>query len=160
MWLLCVDECIRYKLAGKIANKTRPEYLECLNATWIRCFGPTDTFATDQEGAITTDLAGTTFDRYSKRELAGADPVGGEHTRTGLIESHTRMTKSIALKNKVDAKKGNVEISDETLIYESVMAQNLMLNKGGNSSANALSGFTPKDFYDLGNQHSSAAKSA
>ena len=64
----------------------------------------------------------------------------------------------IAFKNKVDDKKDGMDISNETLIHESVMAQNLMLNYGGSSPANSLLGKTPKDFCDIGNENTSAAK--
>ena len=70
-------------------------------------------------------MVGTAMDRYSiKRDFAGADPNKGQHTTTGLIEGHIRMTKSIALKNKVDAVKEGLPVSDEVLIYEAVQAQN------------------------------------
>ncbi len=52
------------------------------------------------------------------------------------------------MKNKYDAKKKGFDITDETLVYEAVMAQNLMLNYGGSTPANALLGYTPNDFYD------------
>lgn len=158
-WLILVDEHIRYKLTGLMINKTSPEYLRCLTSTWIRFFGPMETFISDQEGALTSDLVGTTLDRFTiKRELAGTDPNSGSHTTTGLAESHIRMTKAIALKNKVDAKKDNLQIDDEVLIYEATMAQNLMLNYGGSTPANALLGFTPKDFYDTNANNNTAYK--
>ena len=35
------------------------------------------------------------------------------------------------------------------LIYEAVQAQNHLLTYGGSTPANALLGFTPRDFFDL-----------
>ena len=43
VWLILVDEHIRYKVTGVMKNKTAPEYLQCMNEIWIRFFGPMDT---------------------------------------------------------------------------------------------------------------------
>eukprot|EP00959_Pyramimonas_sp_CCMP1952_P416762 8731429-Pyramimonas_sp.AAC.1 len=58
-------------------------------------------FVSDQEGSLTSDLAGAALGRYSiQRDFAGTGPNQGQHATTGLVESHIRMTKAIALKNK------------------------------------------------------------
>ncbi|CAK0791575.1 unnamed protein product, partial [Prorocentrum cordatum] len=139
IWLILVDEHIRYKVIGVMKDKTAPEYLR----------------------ALTSDLVGTTLDRYTiKREFAGTDPNKEEKSTTGLVESHIRMTKSIALKNEVVAKREGLNISKETLVYEAAMAQNLLLNFGGNTPANALFGYTPRDFYDENSATTMAHKGA
>ena len=101
------------------------------------------------------------MDRYTiKREFAGTDPNKEQKTTTGLVESHIRMTKSIALKNEVMAKKEGLDISKETLVYEATMAQNLLLNFNGSTPANALLGYTPRDFYDSDSATTMAHKGA
>ncbi|CAK0817055.1 unnamed protein product, partial [Prorocentrum cordatum] len=161
IWLILVDEHIRYKVIGVMKDKTAPEYLRCMGECWIRFFGPMETFVSDQEGALTSDLVGTTLDRYTiKREFAGTDPNKEEKSTTGLVESHIRMTKSIALKNEVVAKREGLNISKETLVYEAAMAQNLLLNFGGSTPANALLGYTPRDFYDENSATTMAHKGA
>lgn len=148
-WLILVDEHIRYKVTGVLKNKTAPEYLQCMNEIWIRFFGPMDTFASDQEGSLTSDLAGTTMDRYTiMRDFAGTHPNREQKTITGLVEPHVRMTKSIVIKNAVMAAKEGLDIIKETLVYEATMAQNLLLNFSGSTPASALLGNTPRDVYD------------
>ncbi|CAK0846103.1 unnamed protein product [Prorocentrum cordatum] len=161
IWLILVDEHIRYKVIGVMKDKTAPEYLRCMGECWIRFFGPMETFVSDQEGALTSDLVGTTLDRYTiKREFAGTDTNKEEKSTTGLVESHIRMTKSIALKNEVVAKREGLNISKETLMYEAAMSQNLLLNFGGSTPANALLGYTPRDFYDENSATTMAHKGA
>ena len=106
IWLLLIDEHIRFKQVSWMNDKTAQSYLHAFVETWARIFGPPVYFVSDQEGALTSDMVGTAMDRYSiKRDFAGADPNRGQHTTTGLIEGNIRMTKSIAHKNKVDAVK-------------------------------------------------------
>ena len=124
-WLLMIDEHLRYKLTDHLESKAPEHLLKCMNRTWFRYFGPMEYLVFDQEGAITSDLVGLTCDRYNiKRLLAGKDA----HTVTGLAEAHIRLTKQVALKLWNDCRAQGLQVSQEDVIFEAAMSQNLMLN--------------------------------
>ena len=63
-------------MAAWIKDKTAQSYLHAFVESCARMFGPPVYFVSDQEGALTADMVGTTRDRYSiKRDFAGADPT-------------------------------------------------------------------------------------
>ena len=57
-FLLLVDECTRYCSVGEMRDKTPDEWLHVFFKIWGKLFGPPNTLATDQEGAVTSDLLG------------------------------------------------------------------------------------------------------
>ena len=140
-----IDEHLRYKLTDHLESKAPEHLLKCMNRTWFRYFGPMEYLVFDQEGAITSDLVGLTCDRYNiKRLLAGKDA----HTVTGLAEAHIRLTKQVALKLWNDCRAQGLQVSQEDVIFEAAMSQNLMLIYGGSTPAQGLLGYTPRDYYD------------
>ena len=71
---------------------------KCFLHTWLRYFGPPRVARSDQEGGIKSEEFGKLCDRFSMhRQLACSDGKG-EHTTTGLAESHIRLIKTSALK--------------------------------------------------------------
>ena len=83
VWLVCIDECLRFRLAGRLNSKTPADILHGYIQTWARLFGPMETLVIDQEGGMTSDMASLFCDRYNiKREFGGT----AAHTHTGLAE--------------------------------------------------------------------------
>ena len=75
-WLMLVDDCLRWRMAARLHDKTARAHLDTSMAHWFRYFGPMEVWVFDQDSAITSDMATLTCDRYSiTRKLAGERSV-------------------------------------------------------------------------------------
>ena len=133
-------------MVSEMRNKTPEEFHRCLIENWCRFFGPMQFLVSDQEGAITSEMIGSACDRYSIVRLLGGST--DKHTVTGLVESHMRLIKASALKLKADCEREGLSLTNEMILQEAGMAQNLLLSYNGSTPAQALLGYTPRDFYD------------
>ena len=149
IWLMLIDESIRWKLIEYLENKSGPCIFSAILRGWIRYFGPMRNLVSDQEGGIAAEDTALTCERYSiVRCLKGSDP-SGRHTGTGLAEKHIHMTKLAALKtwDKAEAQ-GLTHVTKQDVMHEVGMAQNVLLEYGGFTPSQCLIGSNPRGFYE------------
>ena len=158
IWLIMIDECIRYRIACQLASKQGQDILRAIIQHWIRYFGPMENLVTDQEGGLTSDNVALVADRYNiTLVFGGADG----HTTTGLAERAIQTVKLTALKTKRDVtKQGLTDITDADIVEESAMVANLFMNYGGSVPAQGLFGYMPRDAYDPEAETLTASRSA
>ena len=142
--VILIDECIRWKLADVMPDKTAESWTRvCFNG-WIKYFGPFQTLIHDQQGTITSELVGRFCDRFCiRRDFAGHD----DSTHAGLAERHIMLTRLMALKTWEDVQRTGLEVNKEQIISEAAMSQNLFLNHGGSTPSQSSLGYTPRDLY-------------
>ena len=153
---MLVDECVRYKFAAQVNDRTFESLAECLMKGWLRYFGPPRVFLCGQEGALLGDAMGRLCDKFSiSRWLAGSDPGhlgrGGKHTSTGLAEKHVELQKLAMLKMHADCLEQGVQASPSDICDECMMAQHTILSYGGVAPATALTGTNPRDLTEFEN---------
>ena len=90
-----------------------------------------------------SDLCGRACDRFSiRRKVAGTD----DHTLTGLAERYVFILRITALKMDNDMKRQGTPYKREEIVAEAAMATNLMLTHGQSTPAQAVLGYTPRDY--------------
>ena len=95
VFMLLIDEAIRYKMGDHLENKLGPTLVRALYRIWIRFWGPPQHILSDQEGGLLSAEATRMFDRLSITRLL----VGKDGTSTkGLVERHIALTKIAMLK--------------------------------------------------------------
>ena len=74
VFMLLIDEAIRYKMGDHLENKLGPTLVRALYRIWIRFWGPPQHILSDQEGGLLSAEATRMFDRLSiTRLLVGQD---------------------------------------------------------------------------------------
>ena len=58
-FVILVDECIRYCICEELPDRTASAWIKDAFHSWIKYFGPMYILASDQEGALISDLVGT-----------------------------------------------------------------------------------------------------
>ncbi len=100
----------------------------------------------DQEGGLTGHGAEAFCERFNiTRVLLGKHAFGSK----GLVERHIQITKHTSLILKEDVMKLGLSVSDDEIIQEATMSQNIVLEYGGGSPQTALTGQTARLFYDI-----------
>jgi hypothetical protein len=98
-YLLLVDELFHYKQAELLEAQDFDAYSRAIMTCWIRFFGPPVALVSDQGGTFAGDEWAGMCDRFGiTRILAGSDPEGQKHTKTGLVEKHIHLLKLTVLK--------------------------------------------------------------
>ena len=98
----------------------------------------------DQDSAVTSEMATTACDRFLiKRKISGVDA----YTPTGFVERAIGLCKLTALKTKRDCQREGLTIDDGDIVEEAAMIGNLTLNYGTSTPAQAILGYTPRDYY-------------
>ena len=144
VFLMLIDDCLRYRIAAYMPDKRAISFLRALLKSWIRYFGPMEHLVFDQDSAVTSEMCTQACDRFLiKRRLSGVDA----HTPTGFVERAIGIIKLTALKSKKDALREGLVIDDATIVEEASMIGNLTLNYGNATPAQALLGYTPRDYY-------------
>ena len=108
IFMLLIDEAIRWKAGDQVENKLGPTLVRALYRLWIRFWGPMRNLLSDQEGGLLSDEATRMFDRLSiTRLLVGRD---GSSTK-GLGERHIALTKIGMLKLKKELQSAGIDIT-------------------------------------------------
>ena len=63
IYVILIDECIRWKTGDEIPSKQPHDLLKALVYLWIRIWGPMQTLMSDQEGGLVSNEATAFFDR-------------------------------------------------------------------------------------------------
>ena len=141
-----MDSATRYKQCTLIADRTAQSIMEGFMDRWISIFGPPSVCISDQEAAVTGDDVSINFERLCiLRNPKGSDPQG-KHTGTGGIERHVQLTKMTMLKLREELESQGVTLPIKMIGQEAAMAQNLTLEYGGVTLAQAALGMYERNF--------------
>ncbi len=105
-----------------------------------------NTIILDQEGGMMSELTNRFRDRYSVRRVFAAVD---DHTTTGLVEAHIRLTRITTLKLWSDVRKQAIPVTQEDCVIESATLGNLITNVNGSTPALAPLGYQPRDYYQM-----------
>ena len=72
-----------------------------------------------------------------------------EHTGTGLVERHVALEKLTMLEMKAECDSQGLVVELDEICAEAAMAQNLALNFGGYTPAQAAIAHNPRAFYEI-----------
>ena len=103
----------------------------------------------DQDGGIRSIRSGKRLENLGIIRRLKGSTVAGEHTATGLAESHVRLSKLTMLKIHAAAKKAGLLVEDEDIGFETGMAHNCVLSFGGVSPNMAALGQHPHGHYEF-----------
>lgn len=157
IYVVLFDDCIRYALAGRLQDKTPMEWLRVAFDIWIRYFGSMVILASDQEGAVISDLVGIACEKFDiQREFGGS--YG--HSSAPAAERRLSIIKLGALKLWSTVQRTGLNATQDMCVSESAMAANLLLSYGGASPACALTGTQPRELYGPDNHSLSASSGA
>ena len=156
-YIILIDECIRYAVVAHLENKTATCWYEATFEHWIRLFGPMGCLASDQEGAVISDLIGIACEKFNiDRDLGGS--YG--HSAAQVAERRLAIIKLGALKLWETSRRTGLQVTQDQCVQETCMATNLMLSYAGASPAQALTGVQPRELYDPENKSVSASSGA
>jgi hypothetical protein len=163
-FMLMIDEATRWKVAGLCMSKDAKTLGKVLLHCWFRYFGPPRVAKSDQEGGIKAEEFGKICDRFSMHRQLGGSDEKGEHTTTGLVETHIRLCKTTALKCEHQCRQQGLDIEKEDIVFECCMSQNFQLEYGGYTPAQAVIGHNPRGMYETGTSsvlaHAGAAETS
>ena len=95
IYIIFIDECIRYAVTARLADKTPERWFEAAFHNWIRLFGPMEIIASDQEGSVISDLISIACEKFNiQRDLGGS--YG--HSASPVAERRLAIIKLSALK--------------------------------------------------------------
>jgi hypothetical protein len=149
-YLLLVDELFHYKQAELLEAQDFDAYSRAIMTCWIRFFGPPVALVSDQGGTFAGDEWAGMCDRFGiTRILAGSDPEGQKHTKTGLVEKHIHLLKLTVLKLHSYMVETGLSIDEKALlVYESCMAHNCLLTVNGIVPQIGVLGNLPREYHD------------
>jgi hypothetical protein len=112
-FIILVHECLRYCIIEHLPRKTAMVWMQTVFQHWIRYFGPMYILATDQEGAITSDLVSMCCERFNiDREFGGSQG----HTAAPVAERRIQVIQLAAQKLWASVQRLGLQVTQEQVV--------------------------------------------